>query len=350
MQVEGKNFRTVWMEKNSVLMIDQNQLPFQFRIHAAKDHLETCAAIRSMIIRGAGAIGSAAGFAMAQAFLEAPEKNQLEFLTAAKQTIESTRSTARNLFYATDLVYSHALQASNPTQKAVAIAQEIADKDVEDSLKIGKFGNQLIAENAGILTHCNAGWLAFTDFGTALSPLYLAQQQKKKIFVYVNETRPRSQGAKLTAWELHNAGIPHAVIADNAAAYFMQQGKIDLVITGADRIAANGDTANKIGTLEKAICAREFDIPFYVAAPTSTFDLHCRTSADIQIEERDQQEVLFQTGLSKNGKIEEVMIASPGSSAFNPAFDVTPAKYISGIITEKGIIKASKTEISRICK
>jgi len=204
MQVEGKNFRTVWMEMNSVFMIDQNQLPFKFRIHECRNHSATCEAIKNMIVRGAGAIGTAAGFALAQAFLEAPEKNQLEFVTVAKQTIESTRPTARNLFYATDLVYTCALEASNPTEKAVEIAQEIADKDVEDSLKIGEFGNQLIPDNAGILTHCNAGWLAFTDFGTALSPIYLAQQQKKGIFVYVDETRPRCQGARLTAWEFRS--------------------------------------------------------------------------------------------------------------------------------------------------
>ncbi|MCK4654033.1 MAG: S-methyl-5-thioribose-1-phosphate isomerase, partial [Candidatus Cloacimonetes bacterium] len=193
-----------------------------------------------------------------------------------------------------------------------------------------------------ILTHCNAGWLAFTDFGTALSPIYMAHRNEKKIFVYIDETRPRSQGARLTAWELKNEGIPHAIIPDNAAAHLMSQGKIDMVIVGADRIAANGDIANKIGTLEKAICAKEYGIPFYVAAPTSTFDLNCKSGKDITVEERSPNEVLYQTGITDKGKLEKVLVCSPGSNAFNPAFDVTPAKFITGIITEKCIISSQE--------
>lgn len=347
MFVKGRNYRTVWMEGSSVFMIEQNLLPFEFKIYESKTHLDTCNAIKNMLVRGAGAIGSAAGFAMAQAFLKSNEK---DYLQEARKRIEATRPTARNLFYATDYVYEMAINANNPHLKAVEAANYIADKDAEDSFKIGEYGNQLIPQKAGILTHCNAGWLAFTDHGTALSPIYQAVQQKKDIFVYVDETRPRSQGARLTAWELQNAGIPHAIIPDNAAAYYMQQGKVDLVLTGADRIATNGDTANKIGTLEKAICAQQFDIPFYIAAPTSTFDLNCPSGEDIVIEMREQQEVLYQKGPDRNGASTEILVAAPGSSALNPAFDVTPAEFITGIVTEKGIIKAEQGEIERIMK
>jgi S-methyl-5-thioribose-1-phosphate isomerase len=293
-----------------------------------------------MLVRGAGAIGSAAGFAMAQAFLEAPEKGFWEFVENAKKEIEATRPTAQNLFYAIEQVYKKAKMSNDPVKIAIKTAQVIADKDAEDSRKIGEYGNELIKDGYNILTHCNAGWLAFTDFGTALSPIYMAHKSEKNIFVYIDETRPRSQGARLTAWEMKNEGIPHAIIPDNAAAHLMQQGKIDMVIVGADRIAANGDVANKIGTLEKAICAREFGIPFYVAAPTSTFDFSCKTGKEIPIEERNPEEVLYQTGLTEDGKLEKILVCSPGSNAYNPAFDVTPAKFITGIITEKGIISS----------
>ncbi|MCD4796585.1 MAG: S-methyl-5-thioribose-1-phosphate isomerase [Candidatus Cloacimonetes bacterium] len=340
MKVNGKNHRTVWMEGSSVFLIEQNLLPFKFEIFESKSYKQTCEAIKNMLVRGAGAIGSAAGFAMTQAFLEAPEKGFWESVEKAKKEIEATRPTAQNLFYATERVFLKAKISNDPVESAIHTAQSIADKDAEDSRKIGEHGNNLIESGFRILTHCNAGWLAFTDFGTALSPIYMAHKSKKNIFVYVDETRPRSQGARLTAWELKNEGIPHAVIPDNAAAHLMQQGKIDMVIVGADRIAANGDVANKIGTLEKAICAKEFGIPFYVAAPTSTFDPVCKTGKEIPIEERNPEEVLYQTGLTEDGKVERVLVCSPGSDAFNPAFDVTPAKFITGIITEKGIISS----------
>ncbi|MCF7813694.1 MAG: S-methyl-5-thioribose-1-phosphate isomerase [Candidatus Cloacimonetes bacterium] len=356
MIVNGKNYRTVWMEDKSVFLIEQNLLPFNFDIFESNCYKQTCLAIKDMLVRGAGAIGSAAGFAMAQAFLQAPEDGFWEFVEKAKLEIEKTRPTAQNLFHATNQVFDAARKSTHPTpvatgaplsrgelehlQKiAVKKAQAVADKDAEDSRKIGKFGNELIKDDFRILTHCNAGWLAFTDFGTALSPIYSAHRSGKNIFVYVDETRPRSQGARLTAWELKNENIPHVIVPDNAAAHLMQQSKIDLVIVGADRIAANGDVANKIGTLEKAICAREFSIPFFVAAPSSTFDIECPTGKDIPIEERSQEEVLYQKGLDQKGQIRKILVCSPGSQAYNPAFDVTPAKYITGIITEKGIVK-----------
>jgi S-methyl-5-thioribose-1-phosphate isomerase len=333
MKVNGQDYRTVWMQGSSVFMIDQNLLPFEFAIMECRDHLQTCAAIRSMAIRGAGAIGAAAGYAMAQASLSKPGSAALD---KARYDIESTRPTARNLFYAVERVYTAALESYS---KAVAEAEAVAEEDAAASLKIGEYGNDLIKNNFRVATHCNAGWLAFVDYGTALSPVYASHNAGKNIFVYVDETRPRSQGARLTAWELNNAGIPHAIIPDNATAYYMAQGKIDLVIVGADRIAANGDTANKIGTLEKAIAARHFGIPFYVAAPTSTIDYKCHDGSHIVIEERDPGEVLYQEGLTTEGRKEKILVCSPGSAALNPAFDVTPAGLITGYITEKGIKK-----------
>jgi methylthioribose-1-phosphate isomerase len=336
MKVNGKDYRTVWMEGNSVFMIEQNLLPFEFSIHEARFHKETCHAIRTMIVRGAGAIGAAAGYAMAQACLQAPAGMEESFLSNARKEIESTRPTARNLFYAVERVYTAAKVSA---RLAFEEAQAIADEDAAASQKIGEFGKELIHDGYGIATHCNAGWLAFVDYGTALSPIYRSHELGKKIFVYADETRPRGQGARLTAWELYNAGIPHAIIPDNATAWYMSQGKIDMMIVGADRIAANGDTANKIGTLEKAIAAWHFNIPFYVAAPTSTIDFQCPDGSHIVIEERDQDEVLYQEGITIDGRREKILVCSPGSSAMNPAFDVTPAGLITGFITEKGFVK-----------
>ena len=332
------------MKDFMVRMIDQNALPFEFKIFTSRNYVETCFAIKTMIVRGAGAIGAAAAFAMAQAALEADTRNYRTYIQIAKEEIEETRPTARNLFAATEKVYQAALQSPDA---AIEIAKEIAQKDKDDSLKIGEYGNKLIKDGYRIETHCNAGWLAFVDHGTALSPVYKAKDEGKKIFVYIDETRPRGQGAKLTAWELLNEKIPHAVIPDNAGAHLMSKGLIDLIIVGADRIALNGDTANKIGTLEKAIAAKYYGIPFYIAAPLSTFDFTCKTGNEIKIEERDQNEVLYQTGLDKNGSVSEVLIAAPNAKAINPAFDVTPAALITGIITEKGILKPVQEEIQK---
>ncbi len=348
MLVGNKNYRTVWMKGASVFLIEQNLLPFQFKIYQAKKYLDTCQAIKTMIVRGAGAIGATAGFAMAQAFLEAPRTRRDTFVLKAKKDIEATRPTAQNLFYATNRVFEAAKKSKDPKKAAVLEAQKIADEDAESCRQIGKHGSKLIKNGFNIETHCNAGWLAFVDYGSALSPIYLAHKDGKKIFVYADETRPRSQGARLTAWELKNERVPHCIIPDNAGAFLMSQGKIDLMIVGADRIAANGDTANKIGTLEKAICAKEFGIPFYIAAPTSTFDLRCQTGKDIPIEERSEDEVLYQTGPCQKGNTERILVCSPGSKAINPAFDVTPAKYITGIITQKGIAEPNKSSIKKL--
>lgn len=345
MRVNDKEYRTVWMEGGSVFMIDQNDLPFEFRVIEAFQYHDTCHAIRQMTIRGAGAIGAAAGFAMAQAFLQAPIKGRQSFLIKARYEIETTRPTARNLFYAVERVYD---AGNSSKEKAVIEAQEIADEDAHDTQMIGKYGNELIKDNFNICTHCNAGWLAFVDHGTALSPVYQAHSEGKKVFVYVDETRPRGQGARLTAWELYQEGIPHVIIPDNATASLMAQGRVNMMIVGADRIAANGDVANKIGTLEKAIIAQTYKVPFYVAAPTSTFDMACESGSSIVIEERDEHEVLYQQGLDREGKVQEFLVCSPGSHALNPAFDVTPAKLITGIITEQGIIQADSTAIQSL--
>jgi len=344
MKVDGKHYRTIWMnsETGEVNMIDQNALPFAFEIFKTRNYQDTCHAIVTMITRGAGAIGAAGGFAMAQAFREAEShfgfttKEFLEFITSAKNDIEATRPTARNLFYATERVYAAGLK---DVEAALHEAQLLADENIADAKRIGEFGSHLIQNGCRILTHCNAGWLGFVDYGSALAPMYIARQQGKDFFVYADETRPRNQGARLTAWELQNEGIPHKIVPDNAGAYLMSQDMIDFVITGADRIAANGDIANKIGTFEKAIVAKEFGIPFYVAVPFSTIDFSLANGSLISIEERDENEVLTYSGPDSEGIMRTIRMASPGSNALNPAFDVTPARYITGFITEKGIIK-----------
>ncbi len=313
------------------MMIDQNKLPFEFCIFKSDDYRTTCKAIIDMTVRGAGAIGAAAGFAMAQAYIQAADPQE------ARKTISAARPTARDLFYAVEKVYQAGL---NSVANAVAMAQEIAFENEEAGRQIGILGNEIIKDGSKILTHCNAGWLAFVDYGSALAPIYEAHKAHKQIHVYADETRPRGQGARLTAWELLNEGVPHTIISDNAAALLMSKGMIDLVITGADRIAANGDAANKIGTLEKAILAKYYNIPFYIAAPLSTIDNNTLTGKDIIIEERSENEVLWQTGPDNSGIRHSILVANPGSHAINPAFDVTPAELITAIITEKGILNS----------
>lgn len=333
MRVNGTHYKTIWLESSKVMMIEQNLLPFEFKIHTCNEYLETCTAIKNMTVRGAGAIGAAAGYAMAQAFIEEMNPH------IALQKIRGTRPTARDLFYAAEKVYNAGLIS---TEKAIETANAIARENEEAGKEIGILGNDLIKQGAHILTHCNAGWLAFVDYGSALAPVYEANRAGKKIHVYADETRPRGQGARLTAWELNNERVPHTIIPDNAAAILMSKGMIDMVITGADRIALNGDAANKIGTLEKAILAKYYHIPFYVAAPVSTIDKETRSGQDIIIEERSQNEVLWQTGTDSAGDYHTVLVANPGSPAYNPAFDVTPAELITAFITEKGIFKPAE--------
>jgi S-methyl-5-thioribose-1-phosphate isomerase len=348
MKVNGKDYRTVWMEGNTVCLIEQNLLPFEFKIFRAENYRDTCRAITTMIVRGAGAIGATAGYAMAQAFVEGANNaasetaNKTGLIEKAREQIKNTRPTAQNLFYAVERVYRAGSLSTGQysAERALNEAFKIADEDAEACKKIGELGNGLIKDGWKIETHCNAGWLAFVDYGSALSPVYAAHRSGKQVFVYADETRPRGQGARLTAWELKNENVPHAIIADNAGAHLMSHGMVDMMIVGSDRIAANGDVANKIGTLEKAIVAKHYGIPFYVAAPSSSIDFDCATGTDIPIEHRHQDEVLYQSGPNANGTLENILTCSPGSEALNPAFDVTPAELVAAIITEKGIFNA----------
>ncbi|HHX63304.1 MAG TPA: S-methyl-5-thioribose-1-phosphate isomerase [Chloroflexi bacterium] len=341
MQVEGVPYRTVWMEGRTVRMVNQSLIPHRFEIIDLPTHRETAHAIQTMIVRGAGAIGAAAGYGMAQVVLEAPDGPEFDrYVEQGAETLRRTRPTAQDLFYAINRVLEAARKAGSVATAraaAVEVATAMADANAAAGEAIGRHGADLIPDGARILTHCNAGWLAFVDWGSALAPIYMAARQGKRVFVYVDETRPRCQGALLTAWELHNEGVEHAIIADNAAGYFMRRGEIDLAIVGADRIAANGDVANKIGTYEKALCAAAHDIPFYVAAPTSTIDPDCPTGDDTPIEERDEDEVLYAVGRNDEGEICRVRLAHDAAHARNPAFDITPARYVRAIITQYGV-------------
>lgn len=349
MRVGDRDYRTVWMEGSTVYLINQNRLPFNFEICQATNYLETCYVIEDMTVRGAGAIETTAAYAVAQSFLEAPKDYVLGYAKIAKKIIESTRPTARNLFYATERVFNAAVDSENPVEATLVEAQRTADDGVKACLTMGELGNNnLIKDGSRVMTHCNAGWLAFPDWGSALSPIYVAHRSGKKVFVYVSRTGPRDQGARLTAWELQNEGVKHKIFDDNAAAYLMYKREVDMVIVGADRIARNGDVANKIGTCLKAIAAKRYGIPFYVAAPTSTIDLNCQSGMDIPIEQRSEDEVLYKTGQTKDGRLETILVCSPGSPAINPAFDVTLAEDITAIITEEGIIKPTEEAIRKL--
>jgi translation initiation factor eIF-2B subunit alpha/methylthioribose-1-phosphate isomerase len=331
------------MEKGIIKAINQLLLPDRFEIMSLANDNDVAQAISSMSIRGALAIGAAGAYGLAQACLALDEPD-LGRIRDVKTKLAGTRPTAYDLFHGLDFVYNAVKNETSVRiikQKAVLAAEEYALISIESCRMIGEHGNALIGSNSRILTHCNAGAIATIDYGTALAPVRIAHSAGKKIFVYVDETRPRLQGARLTAWELLEEGIQFALIADNAAGFYMQRREVDIVITGADRIARNGDTANKIGTYEKAVLAKENGIPFYIAAPVSTFDATCRSGDDIPIEERDPNEVL---------EIAGTRIAPRGTPAKNPSFDVTPARYITGIITEKGVIKPTHSEIETYLK
>ncbi len=340
MKVNGQPHRTIWLEGKTVKLIYQPQIPHKFEIRTLQTYQETAKAIQEMWVRGAPAIGAAGAFGMVQAVLAAPPQKFQPFVAEAAESLKSTRPTAQNLFFEIDQVLACIEEAASweeACEKATAQANRSADESVGACETIGKFGAELLKDGDSVLTHCNAGWLACVDWGTALAPIYRAAKDGKQNFVYVDETRPRGQGACLTAWELGQEAIDHAIIADNAAGYYMAQNKIQTVIVGADRIAANGDVANKIGTFTKAVVAFECGIPFYVAAPLSTIDFDCPAGAQIPIEERSPEEVLNTWGLSDQGEFMSVRTAPAKSTAKNPAFDVTPAKFITGIITEKGV-------------
>ena len=319
--VNGKvcDIRAVWFENGKVRMIDQRELPAEIVLVDFDDYLDIAEAIRNMTTRGAPSIGATAAYGMCMAALKGCD------LDKAAKDIKAARPTANDLFYAVDYMYKELKNGKDPVEAADGYAQMMVDK----CTKIGECGAELIKDGMKLMTHCNAGALATVDVGTALAPMRKAHEQGKKFFVYASETRPRLQGMQLTAWELNQEGIDHAIIPDGASAYYMSQG-VDMIITGADRIAENGDFANKIGTFDKAIVAKHFGIPFYVAAPISTFDFNTKTGRDIVIEQRSETEVTM---------VKDIRIAPVGSKAFNPAFDVTPAELVTGFITEKGILK-----------
>ena len=316
MKIEGKDRKALWFENNKLYLIDQRKLPFSIEIVKANTVKEIAEVIKTMVVRGAPAIGATAAYGMVLG-KEDPIK--------ASDILKKTRPTAHDLFYAIEYMIDQINQKNNVQQAADNYANTI----IQQCKSIGIHGNKLIKNNSTILTHCNAGALATIDWGTALAPFRIAHNEGKKIFVLADETRPRLQGL-LTAWELSQENIPHAVIVDNAAGYYMKKGDIDLVITGADRIAKNGDVANKIGTYEKAVLAKENNIPFYVAAPTSTFDASISSGAEIIIEQRDSSELI----MANNKQI--MPLETPVK---NPAFDVTPHEFITGFITEEGIRK-----------
>jgi methylthioribose-1-phosphate isomerase len=351
-------FRTVTFDvkTNSVRLIEQRLLPHEFKIVATRDFRETARAITDMVVRGAGAIGATAAYGLAQGILAFRGDDRRRFAAHAEivfQTLAQARPTAVDPVNAMNGVRREMTRGQTVAEKqslALAAAEEFANEDVQQCAEIGRHGAKLIRSGMNILTHCNAGWLAFVDIGTATAPLYAAQGQGKRFHVFCDETRPRSQGATLTAWELAQQKIPHHIIADNAAGHLMQRGEIKLVIVGSDRVLGRtGEVANKIGTYTKAVLAARHKLPFYVAIPLSTIDWNLKRGFNIPIEERHEGEVLGAWGIVSNPKSEirnpklnqraYVRVANPSSPARNPGFDVTPAELITGIITPAGIFK-----------
>jgi methylthioribose-1-phosphate isomerase len=341
-------YRTVEYDagRNAVRLIDQRLLPHRFRVVATRDSRETAEAIRDMVVRGAGAIGATAAFGLAQGACVFRGANRARFAAHVErvyQTLKAARPTAVDPVNAMDQLRAR-LDAGGTVAEAQGLAVEaaraFAQEDVEHCRAIGRHGAPLIRDGMRVLTHCNAGWLAFVDIGSATAPLYTAQAAGRRFHVFCDETRPRSQGAMLTAWELAQQGIAHQVIADNAAGHLMQRGEIDLVIVGSDRVLGRtGEVANKIGTYSKAVLADRHRIPFYVAIPLSTIDWQTRSGRAIPIEERQSEEVLGAWGLTRGGRRLWVRVANPGSGARNPGFDVTPPELVTGLITPAGILK-----------
>ncbi len=351
MKIEGKAYRTIWREAGQpvVKIIDQTRLPHVFEIVALTSLADAARAIETMQVRGAPLIGVTAAYGLALALAADPSDASLE---RAKARLLATRPTAVNLRWALDEMADLAhMPPGERAEAAFAMAGHMADADVETCRRIGEHGlaliRQIAEQKAGapvnILTHCNAGWLATVDWGTALSPIYHAHDAGIPLHVWVDETRPRNQGAALTAFELGAHGVPHTVIVDNAGGHLMQRGEVDLCLVGTDRTAANGDVANKIGTYLKALAAHDTGVPFYVALPGSTIDWSCDNGVrDIPIEAREAGEVTHVWGADETGARRAVRITPENSPAANPAFDVTPARLVTGLITERGICSASR--------
>ena len=348
MKIDGVAYRTIWRtpDGQAVEVIDQTALPHALRTQRLAAAEDARAAIADMIVRGAPLIGATGAYGLALA-VQADASDAA--VAAAAQMLAEARPTAINLRWAVDRAKA-AILAHPATERAKAAwaeADAIAEEDVEACAAIGRHGEVLIrkaqkgSRTVNILTHCNAGWLATVDWGTALSPIYAAHDAGVPVHVWVDETRPRGQGAALTAFELKSHGVPHTVIADNAGGHLMQHGQVDLCIVGSDRVAANGDVCNKIGTYLKALAAHDNGVPFYVALPFSTIDWTLPRGSDIPIEERSAREVTHQTGLDDQGQLHTVRLTPQGSPAANPAFDVTPARLVSAIITERGVCEAS---------
>ncbi len=352
MNVGDKHYHTIWLNEDgrSVDIIDQRWLPHEFRIVTLKSVPDVATAIRDMWVRGAPLIGVTAAYGVAIAMTEDASDANLERVW---HELNETRPTAINLRWALNEM-KRVLSPLPPAERAAAAyarAAEIAQEDVELNRNIGRYGLEVIrgiaarkkpGEPVNILTHCNAGWLATVDYGTATAPIYLATEEGIPVHVYVDETRPRNQGAQLTAWEMNGHGVPHTLIVDNAGGHLMQHGMIDMVIVGTDRTTANGDVCNKIGTYLKALAARDNGIPFYVALPSPTIDWTVKDGVkEIPIEERNGDEVSLVQGKLADGTVVQVRVSPEGTPAGNPAFDVTPARLVTGLITERGIADAS---------
>ena len=348
MKIAGTHYRTIWPKGEAVEVIDQTRLPHEFATLTLKSAEDCARAIKTMVVRGAPLIGATAAYGLALAMREDASDTALD---AAHDALLATRPTAVNLRWALarmrDKLRNH--QREQRAALAWAEAAAICDEDVEVCRAIGAHGLQILRAAAAkkngatlnILTHCNAGWLATVDWGTALAPIYMAHDAGIDLHVWVDETRPRNQGASLTAYELGGHGVPHTIIADNAGGHYMQHGMVDLCIVGTDRVTANGDVANKIGTYLKALAAKDNAVPFYVALPSSTIDWSLNAGRDIPIEERSADELLKMTGRLPGGGLATVEIAAPGSACANPAFDVTPARLVTGFITERGVCAAT---------
>ena len=356
MNINGKAFRTIWFDNNIVKIIDQTKLPHQFIIKELKTVKDAILAIKNMEVRGAPLIGATAAYGLVLSIIE---KNDQSFLKKSSEDLIKSRPTAINLKWAVDRMMKKLSGVNSEEILNIAIkeAKNICEEDVGFCKNIGANGLKIIEEiskkkkdTINILTHCNAGWLATIDWGTATSPIYHAHKKGIKVHVWVDETRPRNQGANLTSYELNEEGISNTIITDNAGGILMQRGQVDMCIVGTDRTLSNGDVCNKIGTYLKALAAHDNKVPFYVALPSSTIDWNIKNSKDIPIEERNSEELSHVEGLDKNNKLTKVLIYPKKSQSMNLAFDITPAKYVTGLITEKGVCNASKEGLESLFK
>jgi len=356
MKIAGKEYKTIWFKNNVVKIIDQTKLPHQFIIKDLKTVKDAINAIKKMEVRGAPLIGATAAYGIVLSIIE---KNDQTFLHKSARYLIDTRPTAINLKWAVDRMIKKLTGVNSDKILEIAIkeAKEICDEDIKFCESIGLNGLKIIEEiynkkkdTVNILTHCNAGWLATINWGTATSPIYHAHKKGIPVHVWADETRPRNQGANLTSYELNEEGIKNTIIADNTGGILMQRGQVDMCIVGTDRTLSNGDVCNKVGTYLKALAAKDNNVPFYVALPSSTIDWKIKNSKDIPIEKRSAEELSKIDGVDKDGKIKKVQIYPNKSKALNLAFDVTPAKYITGLITEKGICEASEKGLKNLFK